>query len=327
MRCCSAQVPWERPDLSPRGSEAWSPSWQLTTAGNTGPAHLPPRPGQAEIGVTEAELIEADHPPGVLRRLAQGHVGHGRGPSRSSAGTRDDLRPKEEQDMKHRAEAGHGARGPAQWVFTGDVYIERNSTRGRPSHPGWRAGWRPLHPRARATAWHSHALGPDSVHHRGHRPDRRPRRDRSSLPAPARSVCTPPGEEALGTAPPLAASWCTSRACTRAPKTEATGATWLEHVTDEQHKAAAGRQPSQAERSTPMRGASHLRTGRRAPSRTARTRRSPNPADAVIRLGRQPASAGRTCGPGAGTDPGLAQAHPDGPRVRPGVGRGRSAGR
>jgi Carboxymuconolactone decarboxylase family len=64
---------WERAEFSPRDRSLVTIA-ALTAGGNSGqlPYHL--NLGK-QNGLTEAEIIEAI-PPGVLRRLAQGHLGH-----------------------------------------------------------------------------------------------------------------------------------------------------------------------------------------------------------------------------------------------------------
>ena len=88
---------WKRADLAPRDRSLVTVAC-LTTSGNTDQLvyHL----GLAkDNGATEAGTDRGDHPPGVLRRLAQGDGRHGRGqeslPRRSLTAARPVQAPTE----------------------------------------------------------------------------------------------------------------------------------------------------------------------------------------------------------------------------------------
>ncbi|HEY6294508.1 MAG TPA: cupin domain-containing protein [Streptosporangiaceae bacterium] len=122
------------------------------------------------------------------------------------------------------------AKGPAAW-FTGDVYIDAIHIRkAEPSRmvvscvrfaPGAR------------TAWHSHAVGQtlhitDGIALLG-------TRDGTVIEVrPGQTVYTPPGEEHWHGATP--ADFMVHLAMLEGTE-EGDGATWLEHVTDEQYNA------------------------------------------------------------------------------------------
>ena len=82
---CSSARCGSGPSCRPR-TAAWSPSPRLTTLGNTDQL-VSTSTSPSSNGATEAELIESDHPPRLLRRLAQGDGRHGRRQARSSAAT------------------------------------------------------------------------------------------------------------------------------------------------------------------------------------------------------------------------------------------------
>ena len=122
-------------------------------------------------------------------------------------------------------------KGPAEW-FTGDVYIDAIHVRkAEPSRVA--CGCVHFAPGAR-TAWHSHALGQtlyitEGIALLG-------TRDGKVIVArPGQVVYTPPGEELWHGAAP---SNFMAHIALYEGTADGDGATWLEHVTDEQYKAA-----------------------------------------------------------------------------------------
>ena len=122
--------------------------------------------------------------------------------------------------------------GPAQW-FIGDVYIDAIHV--RKAEPSQMAcGWVHFTPGAR-TAWHSHAVGQtlfitEGIALLG-------TRDGKVIAArPGQVVYTPPGEEHWHGAAPDAFM---AHIALYEGTADGDGATWQEHVTDEQYKAAA----------------------------------------------------------------------------------------
>jgi len=123
-------------------------------------------------------------------------------------------------------------KGPAQW-FTGDVYIDAiHAPKAEPSR--MECGCVHFTPGAR-TAWHSHALGQTLYITEG--TALIGARDGAVIVArPGQVVYTPPGEEHWhGAAPDSFMAHIAMYEGTG----DGDGATWMEHVTDEQYKAAA----------------------------------------------------------------------------------------
>ncbi|MGH3158537.1 MAG: (R)-mandelonitrile lyase [Streptosporangiaceae bacterium] len=123
-------------------------------------------------------------------------------------------------------------KGPAEW-FNGDVYIDAIHTRkAGPSRMA--CGWVHFTPGAR-TAWHSHAVGQtlyitEGIALLG-------TRDGNIIVArPGQVVYTPPGEEHWHGA--TAADFMAHLAMYEGTK-DGDGASWLEHVSDEEYGAAA----------------------------------------------------------------------------------------
>ena len=122
--------------------------------------------------------------------------------------------------------------GPAEW-FTGDVYIDAILGR-KPEPSRMAAGWVHFTPSAR-TAWHSHAVGQTLLITEGIALVGT--RDGHVIVArPGQVVYTPPGEEHWHGAAP--GSFMAHIALYEGTA-DGDGATWLEHVTGEQHAAAA----------------------------------------------------------------------------------------
>jgi quercetin dioxygenase-like cupin family protein len=122
--------------------------------------------------------------------------------------------------------------GPAAW-FTGDVYID--AIHARKAEPSRMAcGWVHFTPGAR-TAWHSHAVGQtlcitEGIALIG-------TRDGHVIVArPGQVVYTPPGEQHWHGAPP---ENFMAHIALYESTADGDGATWLEHVTDDQYTTAA----------------------------------------------------------------------------------------
>jgi quercetin dioxygenase-like cupin family protein len=123
-------------------------------------------------------------------------------------------------------------KGSSAW-FTGDVYID--TILGRKAEPFRMAcGWVHFTPGAR-TAWHSHAVGQTLLITEGIALVGT-RDGRVIVGRPGQVVYTPPGEEHWHGAAP--GSFMAHIAVYEGTA-DGDGATWLEHVTDEQYAAAA----------------------------------------------------------------------------------------
>jgi quercetin dioxygenase-like cupin family protein len=123
------------------------------------------------------------------------------------------------------------AKGPSEW-FTGDVYID--VVHGRKEEPSRMAcGWVHFAPGAR-TAWHSHAVGQtllitEGIALLG------TRNGDVIVARPGQVVYTPPGEEHWhGAAPENFMAHIALYEGTA----DGDGASWLEHVADDQYAAA-----------------------------------------------------------------------------------------
>jgi quercetin dioxygenase-like cupin family protein len=122
-------------------------------------------------------------------------------------------------------------KGPADW-FTGDVYLDTIASPTAPSRVA--AALVHFTPGAR-TAWHSHALGQtlyvtEGIALVG-------TRDGTVIVArPGQVIYTPPGEEHWHGATP---SDFMVHIAMYEGTADGDGATWLEHVTDDQYRAAA----------------------------------------------------------------------------------------
>ena len=123
-------------------------------------------------------------------------------------------------------------KGPAGW-FTGEVYVD--AILGRKPEPARMAcGWVHFTPGAR-TAWHSHAVGQtlliaEGIALLGTRDGR------VIVARPGQVVYTPPGEEHWHGAAP---GNFMAHIALYEGTADGDGATWLEHVTDQQYTAAA----------------------------------------------------------------------------------------
>jgi quercetin dioxygenase-like cupin family protein len=123
-------------------------------------------------------------------------------------------------------------KAPAEW-FTGDVYIDAIHIR-KPEPSRMACGCVHFTPGAR-TAWHSHAMGQTLLITEGIA--LLGARDGTVIVArPGQVVYTPPGEEHWHGAAPD--SFMVHIALYEGTQ-DGDGARWLEHVTDEQYKAAA----------------------------------------------------------------------------------------
>ncbi len=123
-------------------------------------------------------------------------------------------------------------KAPADW-FTGDVYIDAIHVR-KPQPSRMAGGCVHFTPGAR-TAWHSHAVGQTLLITEG--TALLGTRDGTVIVArPGQVVYTPPGEEHWhGAAPDSFMAHIAMYEGTE----DGDGARWLEHVTDQQYKAAA----------------------------------------------------------------------------------------
>ena len=121
------------------------------------------------------------------------------------------------------------SKGPAEW-FTGDVWIDQIAA---PKADGQRAnvGCVRFAPGAR-TAWHSHALG--QTLHIAEGIALLGTRDGTIIEAhPGQTIYTPPGEEHWHGATPE--DFMAHLAVYDASIDPSTGATWLEHVSDDDY--------------------------------------------------------------------------------------------
>jgi quercetin dioxygenase-like cupin family protein len=124
-------------------------------------------------------------------------------------------------------------KGPGQW-FTGDVYID--AIHARKAEPSRMACGRVHFTPGARTAWHSHAVGQTLYITEG--TALLGTRDGTVIVArPGQVVYTPPGEEHWHGAAPDA--FMVHVALYEGTEDGGDGATWREHVTDEQYKAAA----------------------------------------------------------------------------------------
>ena len=121
-------------------------------------------------------------------------------------------------------------KGPQEW-FTGDVYVDPIAVR-KPEPSRMAAGCVHFTPGAR-TAWHSHAAGPDPVRGGGRRAAGHPRRAGDRGPRRSGRV-HPAGEEHWHGATP---DGFMAHIALYEGTEDGDGATWLEHVTDEQYHA------------------------------------------------------------------------------------------
>jgi quercetin dioxygenase-like cupin family protein len=124
-------------------------------------------------------------------------------------------------------------KAPADW-FTGDVYIDAIHVR-KPEPSRMACGCVHFTPGAR-TAWHSHTVGQTLLVTEG--TALLGTRDGTVIVArPGQVVYTPPGEEHWHGAAP--GTFMVHIAMYEGTEDGGDGARWLEHVTDEQYKAAA----------------------------------------------------------------------------------------
>lgn len=117
--------------------------------------------------------------------------------------------------------------------FAGDVYIDAIHTR-KPEPSRMACGWVHFTPGAR-TAWHSHAVGQTLIITEGVALVGS-RDGRVVVGRPGQVIYTPPGEEHWHGAAP---GTFMAHIALYEGTADGDGATWLEHVTDDQYASAA----------------------------------------------------------------------------------------